>query len=269
MYDMLLGSGEEPNRKSDWYFNDSLENLNKNIDKFPDWRWRNEPFSYEFNEYGYRMKDVHQIDWDNYFIALGCSVTMGMGLPVNLSWPGLVSDELNMDVVNLGKTGSGPEFVFYNIMHCIDKLPNLPKFIAIAWPPLYRLTWFKNENLNPLKTHIYHWKITPVGHKTLEYCQVEEDISKMYSRLDDMDHHLLQRWEYMRKAIKLIDVPIIEMSFFKDYKNLFTIEVNESKLSQEYILNNCRARDIQDDMRSHPGPLYHQIAKDYVLECLK
>jgi hypothetical protein len=73
----------------------------------------------------------------------------------------------------------------------------------------------------------------------------------------------------MRKAIKLIGVPIIEMSFFKDYKNIFTIEVNESKLSQDYILYNCMARDMQDDMSSHPGPLYHKIEKYYVLECIK
>jgi len=263
---MFMYSGEMLNHTSNWYGADDETNFKNIIKKYPNTRWKNELFEYSFNEHGYRTKPISKISWDNYFIALGCSCTMGMGLPVDLAWPGLISSSLNLDVVNLGKAGSSTDFVHTNFIHSIDKVPQLPKLVMISWPPIFRFLWFKYSTQPRMS--IYHYYVKPENHEISELCIPEDSMSKDLALIPEIDHHLLSKWYYTRKSIKLLcnsmGIKYLDFSFFEDYKNEVFQAASEFSDDDNFMHNEYWARDS-----SHLGTAHHRIARDYLLSCIK
>ena len=115
-----------------------------------DWHWYDKSFSYQINDYGYRMnKDLHEVNFDNYMVFFGCSYTMGAGLPLEDTFAYRIAQRANMDYVNAAVCGSGPDFVFYNFTKLISSAPNLPKIIVLNWPNIARtMYWYKDNIIN-------------------------------------------------------------------------------------------------------------------------
>jgi len=92
-----------------------------------------------FPELGCVHKDPWQrfnfdkyIDKDYYdYIALGCSVTAGTGILKKLSWPSLLEDNGEKNVLNLGVPGGGCDAVFLNIKEFIKKKVNFKKMVIL------------------------------------------------------------------------------------------------------------------------------------------
>lgn len=91
---------------------------------------------YEINQHGFRGKEFNQIG-HNVLFALGCSFTLGTGLPYNTIWPTVLGNKLNFDVANLGWFGNSADTCFRLAEYWIPKLK--PKVVAMLAPPRSRI----------------------------------------------------------------------------------------------------------------------------------
>ncbi len=81
--------------------------------------WDHVPLDYHFNSSGFRSDEF---DPGPGILYLGCSVTMGIGLPHNDTWPRLVSDVLGGACWNLGLGGASMDTCFRLAEHWIPRL---------------------------------------------------------------------------------------------------------------------------------------------------
>jgi hypothetical protein len=99
-----------------------LETRYKDLEKFG---WIDNHFTYQFNSHGFRCKDL--VSGPN-IMFLGCSQTVGVGIPVHHVWTELVSSNLKMNCANLGVGGSSVDTAFRMCHGYIDKLN--PKIVV-------------------------------------------------------------------------------------------------------------------------------------------
>ena len=96
---------------------------------------------YVFNTHGFRCEEFDQRPaW----LALGCSFTEGVGLPIDDVWPTILSKQLNQHVWNLGVGSSGLDTCFRLLDYYIDKLNVQGVFLLT--PPEHRVEIFTNGN---------------------------------------------------------------------------------------------------------------------------
>jgi len=105
------------NCELDWWPSDSEESFRRLMAE-PSWKayieqqgWdKPGAITYKFNSMGYRGDDP---DWSKpLLMTFGCSLTMGIGLPQNLTWPWLVGQELGLEVVNFSMGGMPADWCF-------------------------------------------------------------------------------------------------------------------------------------------------------------
>jgi hypothetical protein len=112
------------NQEIDWLSMDTeelyQENLKNNYDKLLKHNWINNPFTYKFNSAGFRSEEFEESAPSIMF--LGCSMTVGIGVPWNTTWPKIVSDELGMKCYNLGIGGSSNDTAFRFAYTWLNKL---------------------------------------------------------------------------------------------------------------------------------------------------
>jgi hypothetical protein len=121
----------------DWLTSDTKElyefNLKNRYNDLKSNGWINNSFNYKFNQDGFRCREFTQ---DPNILFLGCSFTLGIGVPVEQIWPELVSQQLNMQCANLGIGGSSSDTAFRLCQGWIDKIR--PRIIVFALPPAAR-----------------------------------------------------------------------------------------------------------------------------------
>jgi hypothetical protein len=116
-------------RSETWFCSDSEENYKQTTSNlfFP------ESFGYNFNEYGYRIGDSR---WDlnaaNKVVTLGCSHTVGVGVPWENTWSTLFAKSIDAELFNLSVAGGSADTVFRTLYHSIDIIK--PSTVAIFWP---------------------------------------------------------------------------------------------------------------------------------------
>lgn len=123
-----------------WFSTDSKENYEKNRDKnffSPD------SFGYNFNNYGYRIGST---DWNfnsdqKKIITLGCSHSVGIGVPWENTWAYLLAQQLNCELFNLSVTGGTPDTVFRTLYFSLEKIK--PDVVAIFWPAPIRWEFYE------------------------------------------------------------------------------------------------------------------------------
>jgi len=116
-----------------------LSHLKNSYDILSENNWINNHFTYRFNSQGFRCNEF--TDKEN-ILFLGCSLTMGIGIPENTRWTNIVADTLNLECYNLGVGGSSLDTAFRLAYKYIDKLK--PKLVIVRQPPGLRI-----ELLNP------------------------------------------------------------------------------------------------------------------------
>jgi hypothetical protein len=120
-------------------FTDSEERFNNNLKTQPlEWIYRSLPITYDYNSLGFRCKNHSELN-DNYILFSGCSHTEGVGLPLETTYPYLVSKEMNMDYYNLAVGGSGPDILFKNMVLFLSLIKHKPKVVIIQWPDQSRI----------------------------------------------------------------------------------------------------------------------------------
>ena len=87
--------------------------------------WNESNVSYTFNSHGFRSDEF--TDKDS-IMFLGCSVTLGTGLPLEDTWPHLVSTRLELKNYNLGISGGSNDTAFRLANHYVPQLK--PKIVV-------------------------------------------------------------------------------------------------------------------------------------------
>jgi len=112
---------------------------------------------YKINSNGFRC-DEFESDSDC-LVALGCSFTVGIGLPENQTWPWLLGQFLNLKVYNLAWGGNSADACFRMAQYWIPKLK--PRLVCMLTPPAGRIElltasgpWPPAENILPTNNTI-------------------------------------------------------------------------------------------------------------------
>lgn len=130
-----------------WYSTDTndlyINNLNdsnkrKLLEQFG---WIDSTFTYNINSCGFRAPEF---DLRQNFVTLGCSLTTGIGLPVEQTWPWYLSKKLKVDHWNLSVPGSSSDTA-YRIAEYYLPLLN-PDFVIMLEPDPGRFELFHGNS---------------------------------------------------------------------------------------------------------------------------
>jgi len=127
------------NQEIEWLPMDTKELFQKNLktkkDLLEKYNWIDRKFTYQFNSKGFRCDEFEENQ--NCVIFLGCSFTMGIGLPIEKVWTSLVAKKLKLKCYNLGVGGGSCDTAFRLGYYYIPKLK--PKLVVFLRPDLDRL----------------------------------------------------------------------------------------------------------------------------------
>jgi hypothetical protein len=121
------------NQELHWYGTDTeqlyQQNLTTNSDKLTKFGWVNQSIIYKFNSHGFRADEFDSTDKNVMF--LGCSHTLGVGLPAESTWAHIVSTSLKFKNYNLGLGGVSNDTAFRLCHKWIDQLcPDIVIFLS-------------------------------------------------------------------------------------------------------------------------------------------
>jgi len=133
------------NKTLEWLGTDSEENFNNNKKFFSsilqENNWLTKKIIYKFNSHGFRCDEFTD---DPTIMFLGCSMTLGVGMTHEDTWPYLVAEKLNLRLANLGVGGSSCDTAFRLCYEFVDKIK--PKIIVIRPPDAGRIELFTENN---------------------------------------------------------------------------------------------------------------------------
>lgn len=131
---------EYANQTLDWLPTDTKENYDRLVQDsghrkyFADLGW-DQPgaITYKFNSHGFR---ADEFDGSDCMISLGCSYTVGIGLPLEVTWAYQTSRALNLKSANLAWGGYSADTCYRLAEYWIPKLK--PKYVCMLVPPKHR-----------------------------------------------------------------------------------------------------------------------------------
>lgn len=131
-------AGSLANRTVKWLPQDTedryLENLKLRRPEMELNGWINQEITYKFNSFAFRCEEFTN---DPSILFLGCSHTVGVGLPIEHTWPTIVADHLNLKCYNLGQGGGGTDTAYRLGSYWIPKI--LPKIVVLLLPDMHRV----------------------------------------------------------------------------------------------------------------------------------
>lgn len=71
-------------------------------------------------------------------LVAGCSHTAGVGIDINCSWANVLSQQLNLDLVNLARGSACARYVADVLIDWLAKAPAQPELVVVQWPNPYR-----------------------------------------------------------------------------------------------------------------------------------
>ena len=116
--------------------------------------------TYSFNSHGFRSPEFNDL---SSILCLGCSFTMGIGLPLHQTWPSILQDLIGKTCWNLGLGGSSLDTAFRLVQYYVNHL-NITAVLCLV-PESKRFEIFKNgqpciinwSNYHPYNKFYKHW----------------------------------------------------------------------------------------------------------------
>lgn len=109
-------------------------NLKHRYQDLVDQGWVNRTIEYKFNSEGFRS-DEFNVDSPS-VLTLGCSLTTGIGLPIEETWSYQLAKSLGLSMYNLGIGGTSSDVAFRLGLYYIPKLK--PQIVVFVPPDPYR-----------------------------------------------------------------------------------------------------------------------------------
>lgn len=265
---MLINSEKYKNLNSKFCSVDDENTYYNNLKSMPlDWIWRKKEISYITNSNGFRVKEFENIDWNNYFLAFGDSTTFGVGLSTDLTFTKLISEQTDIEGINLGIPGCSTDLIYYNLLTFLEKAIHNPKFILIVWPNLFRKTWF-------VSNEPYLW-IPELSHSNKQLKEIDDLAVLLSMHQEQLNTEFLYRRKSIQllcksSGIKLIDACLPwESRSYSTLDDIRLVSVNVPEKHTIEYFNRDRARDWSKIGGGHYGSLYHEAVADYVISCIK
>ena len=106
------------------------------------WLDKSNEITYEFNEHGFRS-----VSFETKCKVLfnGCSQTMGIGLPLQMTWAGKVAEELDVPYHSIACAGADWQHVCQRTLYWIPKLK--PDLMILRETPIPRFNWWDQETV--------------------------------------------------------------------------------------------------------------------------
>lgn len=124
-----------------WSGTDTVDRFKQN----PDFaKWQDIGITYDFSNEGFRTYDFDFLLGKEIDVALGCSHTMGVGLPIDSVWPSLIEKSRPCPMLNLG-LGAGTTDTVARILTNITGLFQI-NTVFIFWPEFKRFETYSDEN---------------------------------------------------------------------------------------------------------------------------
>lgn len=120
--------------------NNSIETQRQLLEKYG---WTENSFDYVFNSHGFRSDEF--VEDNNSVVFLGCSFTLGIGLPYQNTFAKIVADNLKLSCYNLGLGAGSHDSCFRFAYYWLEKLK--PKIVCMYEPPRDRTEVFADNTL--------------------------------------------------------------------------------------------------------------------------
>lgn len=125
------------NKELLWYpYDDEKTYIQHRLTRINDlmrFNWLDRKITYRFNSDGFRSEEFKE----NSIAFLGCSITFGIGLPLEDIYPTLVSKKLNMPMSNLSVSGSSNDTAFRIAEYWLPRLK--PSILILMSPDKSRM----------------------------------------------------------------------------------------------------------------------------------
>lgn len=142
-------------RTYQWWPTDSKESFDRMMQDpvhrayFQEKEWdKPETITYKLNSNGFRSEEFDPAA-DN-LVALGCSFTMGIGLPYSDLWPSRLAQALNLRACNFGWGGASSDQCFRLAEYWVPHLK--PKLVVLLNPPRGRMEVVVNKTTGETDT---------------------------------------------------------------------------------------------------------------------
>jgi hypothetical protein len=199
------------------------------------WEYNTKKVFYNRNSIGHRSKEIDKLA-DDYFLFLGCSITVGSAVALEETFPYIVAKRSNKDYYNLAVEGAGIDMIAYNLTSWLIHVNKKPKVAIIKWPELHRTF------------RIHGTDVVPIGPW---HCK--EDIGKSITEAE---------WKYFEAAIST--------DYFDHYSSL--IKNTMLSLLKSYSIQTIEVPDVETvdvgrDLK-HPGTQTHSLLASSILNSL-
>lgn len=133
------------------YGSDSEEEFKKISESQPaNWIYRSKEITYHRNSHGHRCKEISDLNGE-FILFVGCSLTDGISIALEDSYPILLSKQLHLDYYNLSVPACGADLISLNLSYWFNNIKKIPKIIVLQWPAVHRkFNKTNEENLLPI-----------------------------------------------------------------------------------------------------------------------
>lgn len=219
----------------------------------PNWKY----FEYEINEIGFRGP-IPDVNSKNVTLWLGCSFTLGEGLDIDQCFYGMVTNELNLNSLNLGMCGFG-HYQIAQLFHAATNIWSNIDRVIITWPNIHRVPYYTSQN--------HMWNIHPhMDHgNSKEFVNVHDSYWKYWSNQDTL-HKFRDSVEKVFLISKLKNIPVIHGTWGgMDPAEIINFFTNDEVLN--FGFNRTPMHYARDG--GHPGVLQNRDYADLVIDRIK
>jgi hypothetical protein len=109
--------------------------------------WHADSFTYKYNYNGFRSREFNIDETKSKILTLGCSHTVGVGIPQQNNWPEHFGSKYFPDhaVWNAGLGGASADTIARLAVNMIPIVK--PAIVTILWPSLYRFETYENNTV--------------------------------------------------------------------------------------------------------------------------
>jgi hypothetical protein len=106
-------------------------------------------YNYDWNSDGIRSIEFSE---KPPIVTLGCSITLGQGLPIDLIWPEMLAKKINLKVGNISYSGGSITQIISGFFGMIAQYKYNPEYVICNFPPFDRF-YFINGKGDQLKDY--------------------------------------------------------------------------------------------------------------------
>lgn len=233
-----------------WLHSDSEENYIARGNR----EFSPESISYEFNTYGYRSDEFDESGSVPALMFVGCSNTLGIGIPWEALWTTLVTRYFEkawgvpVRQYNLAWSATGGDHVAMMVHQCVDILK--PKAVFVLWSYVNRLTWFETP------TRRYHF----LPNLTTSVPEVEHKAFLRLSTDAQAFFNFVRNYNFVACRLESFGVP-----FFCGNLERFEVETLKHYMPLSSFVGRWNRLDVARD-NQHSGVTSHaEFAKNVIL----